>query len=491
MNFEYIRYILGSILIFQGGFMLIPSGVALIYKEHTGISFLISSTICLVIGILLTRKKPRNNAFYAKEGFFSVAICWVAFSVSGALPFIITQEIPSVTDALFEIVSGYTTTGSTILPDVEALSKCLLFWRSFTHWIGGMGVLVFVLCVLPLAGGNNMHLMRAESPGPSVGKLVPRIRSTAMILYGIYTALTVMECILLLLGGMSFFDAITTSFGTAGTGGFGIKNSSIADYNTFIQNVVAVFMVLFGVNFNIYFLLLVRKPKQALKSEEMCSYFGIILISTILIAINIKSSYASLGTSFQQAFFQVSSIITTTGFSTTDFNLWPTFSKTILVLLMFIGACGGSTGGGIKVSRIVIAWKNVRNEVASFIHPKSVHTVRMEGKKVSNDIVRSVNTYIVIYILVFVVSVLLISLEGFSLETSFTSVAATLNNIGPGLDGVGPLENFAGFSVFSKCILMFDMLAGRLELIPMVVLFSPRSWNANSQVSTAVTNLKF
>lgn len=479
MNYRFIAYIMGWILNIQGVFLLVPSLVALYYKEESGFAFLIAAGISLALGALATVKKPKNKSFYAKDGFVSVALGWVVLSISGALPFIISREIPSVFDALFETISGYTTTGATILTDVEALSKSLLFWRSFTHWIGGMGILVFVLCILPLAGGNNMYLMRAESPGPSVGKLVPRVRSTAVILYGIYTALTALECVLLLIGGMGFFDAVCTSFATAGTGGFGIRNSSIADYNVFLQNVIAVFMVIFGVNFSIYFLILVRKPKQILKSEELRTYLGIVLASTVLIGFNVRDSFSSIWEALQQAFFQVSSIITTTGFATTDFNLWPTFSKCILVMIMFVGACAGSTGGGIKVSRIVIAYKNIKNGIENFVHPKSVRIIRMEGKKVSNEVVRSVNTYIVLYFAVFVASVLLISLENFSFETSFTSVAATLNNIGPGLDGVGPMENFAKFNPFSKCVFMFDMLAGRLELIPMVILFSPWIWRKN------------
>lgn len=479
MNYRFIAYIMGWILNIQGVFLLVPSLVALYYKEESGFAFLIAAGISLALGALATIKKPKNKSFYAKDGFVSVALGWVVLSISGALPFIISREIPSVFDALFETISGYTTTGATILTDVEALSKSLLFWRSFTHWIGGMGILVFVLCILPLAGGNNMYLMRAESPGPSVGKLVPRVRSTAVILYGIYTALTALECVLLLIGGMGFFDAVCTSFATAGTGGFGIRNSSIADYNVFLQNVIAVFMVIFGVNFSIYFLILVRKPKQILKSEELRTYLGIVLASTVLIGFNVRDSFSSIWEALQQAFFQVSSIITTTGFATTDFNLWPTFSKCILVMIMFVGACAGSTGGGIKVSRIVIAYKNIKNGIENFVHPKSVRIIQMEGKKVSNEVVRSVNTYIVLYFAVFVASVLLISLENFSFETSFTSVAATLNNIGPGLDGVGPMENFAKFNPFSKCVFMFDMLAGRLELIPMVILFSPWIWRKN------------
>ena len=476
MNFGFIIYIIGWLLNVQGGFLLVPCIVAMIYGEKSGFAFLISAIISFILGIICTRKKPQNRSFYAKEGFITVALGWIVFSISGALPFIISGEIPDVFNALFETISGYTTTGATILSDVESLSKSLLFWRSFTHWIGGMGVLVFILSILPLAGGNNMHLMRAESPGPSVGKLVPRVRSTAMILYGIYAALTVLECILLLLGGMSAFDAINTSLATAGTGGFGIRNTSMAEYSVYIQNVVAVFMVLFGVNFSIYFLLLVRKPKDALKSEELRTYLGIILISTVVIGFNIRDSFSSIWMALQQAFFQVGSIITTTGFSTLDFNMWPSLSKSILVILMFIGACAGSTGGGIKVSRIIISWKNLRNEISSFVHPKSIQVIRLEEKKVGSEVLRSVNVYLVLYVLIFAASVLLISLENGSFETNFTAVAATLNNIGPGLDGVGPMENFGTFSAFSKCVFMFDMLAGRLELIPMIILFSPWVW---------------
>lgn len=476
MNFGFITYIIGWILNFQGVFLLVPCIVAMIYNEKSGIAFLLSSLISFAIGALFVRKKPKNRAFYAKEGFISVALGWIVLSVSGALPFFISGEIPDVFNALFEAISGYTTTGATILSDVESLSKCILFWRSFTHWVGGMGVLVFVLCILPLADGNNMHLMRAESPGPSVGKLVPKVRSTATILYGIYTALTVIECILLLFGKMSLFDAITTSMATAGTGGFGIKNDSMASYSMYIQNVVAIFMFIFGVNFNIYFLLLVRKPKEVFQSEELRTYLAIVLISTLIIGFNISSSFETIGASIQQAFFQVSSIITTTGFSTVDFNHWPELSKFVLVGLMFIGACAGSTCGGIKISRIIIAWKNLKNEISSFVHPKRVQIIRLEGRKVGNDVVKSVNVYFVLYFLIFIASVFLISIENGSFETNFTSVAATLNNIGPGLGGVGPMENFGGFNPLSKCVFMFGMLAGRLELIPMIILFSPWIW---------------
>lgn len=476
MNFGFITYIIGWILNFQGLFLLVPCIVSMAYNEKSGFAFVISSLISLTVGMLFTRKKPTNKSFYAKEGFITVALGWIALSVSGALPFLISGEIPNVFNALFESISGYTTTGATILSDVESLSKGILFWRSFTHWIGGMGVLVFVLCILPLADGNNMHLMRAESPEPSVGKLVPKMRSTAMILYGIYAALTVVEGILLLFGGMSLFDAVTTSLATAGTGGFGIKNNSMADYSMYIQNVVAVFMFIFGVNFNIYFLMLVRKPKEILQSEELKTYLGIVLVATVVIALNISGSLSSIWVALQQAFFQVTSIITTTGFSTVDFNHWPELSKFILVGLMFMGGCAGSTSGGIKISRIIIAWKNLKNEISSFVHPKRVQVIRLEGRKVGNDVVKSVNAYFVLYALLFIGSMFLICIENGSFETNFTAIAATLNNVGPGLAGVGPMENFGGFSPFSKCVFMFGMLAGRLELIPMIILFSPWIW---------------
>ena len=489
MNFGFITYIIGWILNFQGLFLLVPCIISMIYNENSGFAFIISSIISFAVGFLFTRKKPKNRSFYAKEGFISVALGWIALSVSGALPFIISGEIPNIFNALFESISGYTTTGATILSDVESLSKCLLFWRSFTHWIGGMGVLVFVLCILPLADGNNMHLMRAESPGPSVGKLVPKVKSTAMILYGIYTVLTIIECILLLFGKMSLFDAVTTSLATAGTGGFGIKNNSMADYSMYIQNVVAIFMFIFGVNFNIYFLFLIRKPKEVLQSEELRTYLGIVLISTLIIGINISGSLSSIWVGIQQAFFQVSSIITTTGFSTVDFNTWPEVSKFILVGLMFIGGCAGSTCGGIKISRIIIAWKNLKNEISSFVHPKRVQIIRLEGRKVGSDVVKSVNAYLVLYLILFVVSVFLISIENGSFETNFTAIAATLNNIGPGLDGVGPMENFGAFNPLSKCVFMFGMLAGRLELIPMIILFSPWVWKNNRSYSQRTMKL--
>lgn len=476
MNIGIVFYFLGWVLGIEGILMILPCVVALIYQEPSGFYFLGVALFCGISGWLLAHKKLKSTVFYAKEGFVAVSLSWIVLSFFGALPFFLSGEIPLLEDALFEVISGFTTTGASVLSDVEALSRCMLMWRSFTHWIGGMGVLVFILAVLPLAGGYNIHIMRAESPGPSVGKLVPRVRTTAKILYLIYLFITVVQIILLLFTGMPLFDAMAMSFGTAGTGGFGIVNSSCGDYTALQQWIFTIFMILFGVNFNVYYLFLIRKPKDALHCEEMRGYLGIILVSTLLITWNIRGMFPNILTALRHAAFQVGSIITTTGYSTTDFDLWPGFSKTILVSLMFIGACAGSTGGGIKVSRIAIAVKTVNKELSSLIHPRNVKVLKYEGKPIEHNVLRSINTYLVAYILIFVVSLLLISLDNFDLTTNFTAIAATLNNIGPGLEKVGPTCNFGIFSPFNKYILMFDMLAGRLELFPMLLLFSPRTW---------------
>lgn len=476
MNIGIVFYFLGWVLGIEGILMILPCLVALIYQEPSGFYFLGVALFCGISGWLLAHKKLKSTVFYAKEGFVAVSLSWIVLSFFGALPFFLSGEIPLLEDALFEVISGFTTTGASVLSDVEALSRCMLMWRSFTHWIGGMGVLVFILAVLPLAGGYNIHIMRAESPGPSVGKLVPRVRTTAKILYLIYLFITVVQIILLLFTGMPLFDAMAMSFGTAGTGGFGIVNSSCGDYTALQQWIFTIFMILFGVNFNVYYLFLIRKPKDALHCEEMRGYLGIILVSTLLITWNIRGMFPNILTALRHAAFQVGSIITTTGYSTTDFDLWPGFSKTILVSLMFIGACAGSTGGGIKVSRIAIAVKTVNKELSSLIHPRNVKVLKYEGKPIEHNVLRSINTYLVAYILIFVVSLLLISLDNFDLTTNFTAIAATLNNIGPGLEKVGPTCNFGIFSPFNKYILMFDMLAGRLELFPMLLLFSPRTW---------------
>ena len=456
--------------------MLLPCAIALIFHETAGWYFVGIGLLCGVIGWTLGHKRPTNTVFYAKEGFVSVALSWIVLSLFGAMPFYLSREIPRFEDALFEVISGFTTTGTSILPDVEALSHCMLVWRSFTHWIGGMGVLVFLLAILPMASGYNMHIMRAESPGPSVGKLVPRVKTTAKILYLIYFAMTVIQMVLLFFSGMPWFDTLCISLGTAGTGGFGILNSSCGSYTLFQQAVITVFMILFGVNFNFYYLMLIKKPKEALQSEEVRYYFGIILVSALLIAWNIRGQFANIFLAFHHALFQVGSVITTTGFSTVDFDLWPSFAKWILVTLMFMGACAGSTGGGLKVSRVVIAFKTASREIQSLIHPRSIKVLKFEGKTVDQSIIKSLGAYLAGYFVVFFVSVLIVSLDNMDLETNFTAIAATFNNIGPGLAKAGPTCNFAFFSPLSKFVMMFDMLAGRLELFPMLVLFSPRTW---------------
>ncbi len=477
MNKKVIIYLMGWILNIEAVFMLLPCITAWIYRETSGFWFLAVMAACGGIGLICTHKKPENMVFFAKEGFVSVALSWVVLSFFGALPFYLSGEIPKFEDAMFEVISGFTTTGTSILPDVESLSKCMIMWRSFTHWIGGMGVLVFILSILPLAGGYNMYIMKAESPGPSVGKLVPKVRATAKILYKIYLFMTVLQIILLMIGGMPFFDSLAISFGTAGTGGFGIKNNSMAFYESYyLQGVVTVFMILFGINFNVYHLLLTRHPKEAFRSEEARAYLGIIAASVLLITINIRGGFGSLFSAFHHAAFQVASIITTTGYSTVDFDLWPEFSKGILVVLMFIGACAGSTGGGIKVSRILILLKAVKKELGSLIHPRSVKVLKLEGKPIEHHVLRSINTFFGAYIVIFTISVLIVSLDNFDFTTNFTAVAATFNNIGPGLAGAGPAQNFSHFSPLSKYVMMFDMLAGRLEIFPMLLIFAPSTW---------------
>lgn len=476
MNYSIISYILGWVLTIESIFMFIPCIVAAIYREKEGFAFLIVALLCLAIGLLRIRKKTKSQVFYAKEGFVTVALSWIIMSIFGALPFVINRDIPSFTDALFETISGFTTTGASILSNVEALSHCSLFWRSFTHWIGGMGVFVFLLAILPLTGGYNMHLMRAESPGPSVGKFVPKVRETAKILYAIYIVMTLVEIILLLFAGMPLFDSLTVSFGTAGTGGFGIKNTSIADYNMVIQAIISIFMILFGVNFGAYFLLLGNNKKDAFKLEEVHWYLIIIAGAVAIITINTKDMFHNLFTAFHHALFQVASVITTTGYSTTDFDLWPQLSRAVLVIVMFIGACAGSTGGGIKVSRIIILVKSVKQELGYFIHPRSVKVIKMDNKPLSANSIRGVNAFFVTYTLIFVASLLIITFDNFDLVTNFTAVTATLNNIGPGLKLVGPTGNFGIFSPVAKYILMFDMLAGRLELYPILLLFTPSVW---------------
>lgn len=476
MNGSAITFIIGWILNIEAALMLPSCAVALLYRERCGWAFAVTMALCLAIGVPRVMMGMKRKVFHARESLVTVSLSWVVLSVMGALPFVLSGTIPSFVDALFETVSGFTTTGASILPAVEGLPRCMLFWRSFTHWIGGMGVLVFLLSILPLTGGYHMNLMKAESPGPSVSKLVPKVQSTAKILYGIYIVLTLLEIVLLLLGGMPLFDALTTAFGTAGTGGFGVRNDSIAGYSPYLQYVITVFMILFGINFNVYFLILIRRAGQLIHSEELWTYLGIIGGSILAIAINIRSMYGTLEETFRHAAFQVGSIITTTGFATTDFDQWPQFSRTILVLLMFIGACAGSTGGGIKVSRLLILMKTVRREFHCYLRPRETRCLRLEGHPLENEVVRSVNVFLITYVVLFSLSVLLVSLDEYDLVTNFTAVAATLNNIGPGLNLVGPTQNFSLFSPAVKLLLTFDMLAGRLELFPVLLLFFHRTW---------------
>ena len=471
-----IAYILGWIMKLEGLFMLIPVLVALIYREHNGVWFAIVAVCALVFGAVVTHKKPESNVFYMREGCIATAMSWFIMSVIGCLPFFLSGEIPSFTDALFETVSGFTTTGSTILSDVESLSYCMLFWRSFTHWIGGMGVLVFLLAVIQMTGGSNMNLLRAESPGPAVGKLVPRMMHTARILYVIYLGMTVILFVLLVCGKMSVFESLTTAFSTAGTGGFGIRNDSLASCSPYIQWIVTIFMILFGVNFNAFYFLLLRKWKQLFHMEEVWAYFGVIVAAILIIMTNTYGWVGNVMENLRNTSFQVGSIITTTGFMTVDFDQWPSLSRYVMLFLMMIGACAGSTGGGMKVSRLIIWFKEIRKEIASLLHPRSVKVLKTEGKVIEPSVVSSVNAYFITYFFLYAASVLIVSLDNFDFTSNFTAVAATLNNIGPGLGAVGPTCNFGGFSILSKLVLMFDMLAGRLELFPMLLLFSPSTW---------------
>lgn len=476
MNYKIVCYIVGWILKFESIFLLLPLGVSLIYKEETWYAYLGVAGLCLLFGILLSLKKPVNAKLYTREGFVSVALSWILMSIFGAIPFVVTGDIPSYVDALFEIVSGFTTTGASILSDVEALTNSGLFWRSFSHWIGGMGVFVFIMAILPLMGGTTMNLMKAESPGPSVDKLVPHVKDTAKILYGIYIGITILEIVLLCIFGMPIFDAVCTSFGTVGTGGFGIKNDSLTSYAPVLQNIVTIFMILSGVNYMAYFLLLSKKLKGAIHLDEVRWYFIIIGLAILLLCIDTRQIYVGLAESLRHCSFQVASIITTTGFCTYDFDIWPQFSKTILVILMFVGACAGSTGGGIKVSRLIILFKTIKKELSLLIHPREVKKIRMNGHPIAHEVVRSTNVFIAVYFCIFFISILLIGVDENDFTTNFTAIAATLNNIGPGMGLVGPTQNYSFFSDFSKFILMFDMLAGRLELFPMLILLMPSSW---------------
>ncbi len=479
MNKRLIVYILGWVLIVEGIAMQIGTLTSLIYQENEGFYFLITGIACIILGLIAVKvKKPKNMVLYQKAGFAATALSWILLSFAGCLPFWLSGEIPSFIDAFFETVSGFTTTGSTILTNVEALSHGMLIWRSFSHWLGGMGVIVFLLAIIPKLGGQqNIYLMKAESPGPIIGKALPHMRSYAALLYSIYMGLTALEIILLLFGGMGIFDALNTGFATAGTGGFGIHNNNIAAYDSYyIQTVIAVFMLLFGINFSFYILLIARKFLNAFRMQELWVYLGIVAVSTAVITFNISSLYPTLYDAFHQSFFYVSSIITTTGFGIVDVNQWPELSKSVIIIITFIGAMAGSTGGGFKVSRIILLFKEIHKEFSLLIHPRNVKSVRMDGKTVDHNTMRTTSMYLVLYIGIFAFSMLLISIDNKDFTTTFSSVAANLNNTGPGLGSVGPVGNYADFSILSKIVFIFDMLAGRLELFPLLLLFSPSAW---------------
>lgn len=478
MNYRMILFTTGRIVLFEAIMLCLPAIVSLIYGESCFYAFLIAMGVSLAVGGgLWLFSKPKDSVIYAKEGFITVALVWVVLSAIGAMPFTLSGEISSYIDAFFETVSGFTTTGASILTDVESVSHGLLFWRSFTHWIGGMGVLVFAMAVIPDMSDRSIHIMRAEMPGPIIGKIVPRVKDTAKILYLIYIVLTFVQVVFLFFGGMSLFESLVHSFATAGTGGFGIKADSITSYSPYIQWVIGIFMLIFGVNFNLYYLVLIRRFKSALSSNELWVYLGIVVVSTASVCANIMPYISDFGESVRTAFFQVSSIITTTGFVSTDFNLWPGFSKGIIITLMFIGGCAGSTAGGLKVSRVIILFKTVRLEIKRMLHPRSVSVVRFEGKPLEEDTYRSVSFYFVLYMLCLFAVVLLLCLEPFDFETNFTAAVSCFNNVGPGLASVGPMANFAAYSPMAKLLLSFAMLFGRLEIFPLIIALSPSTWS--------------
>ncbi len=480
MNRRMICYTLGRIVQVMAFLLFLPALVAVLYRESCVWDFLITIVLALGCGsVLALLSKPRDHVIYAKEGFIIVSLAWVAMSALGALPFVLSGEIPSFVNAFFETVSGFTTTGASILDNVEEMSHGLLFWRSFTHWIGGMGVLVFVMAILPNISDRSIHIMRAEMPGPIVGKLVPRAKDTAKILYLIYIVMTAVQVVLLLCGGMSLFDSLIHTFGTAGTGGFGVKSTSIGGYSPYLQWVITIFMLLFGINFNLYYLVLIRRFRSAVRSSELWWYIGIVVVSIAVITWNISDKTSMFGDSFRTAAFQVSSIITTTGYSTVDFNLWPQLSKTILLILMFIGGCAGSTAGGLKVSRVLILLKRVRRELRRMIHPRSVNSVQFEGKTIPDVTLNNVTVYLAIYFFIYFIVLLLLSFEPFDFETNFSATAACFNNVGPGFSLVGPASSYSAYSPFSKWVLSFAMLFGRLEIFPLILTLSPTTWSKN------------
>ena len=478
MNYNMISYVLGSLLRIEGILMSIPMVLAFVYGESAAQkAFLITVVVCLALGTLIRHKEPENKSIYGREGFVVVALSWIVMSLFGALPFYLSGAINGFINCFFETVSGFTTTGASILTEIEGLPMSILFWRSFTHWIGGMGILVFMLAILPMGDERSMYLMKAEAPGPMVSKLVPKVKSTAKLLYKIYIALTVIEMVLLLLGGMPLFDSVVNSFSTAGTGGFAILNSSIAGYNNaYYEYVITIFMLLFGVNFNLYYLMILRDFKSIWKNEELRYYVVIVVACIVLITGNIYSMYPTFESAFRHAAFQVAAIVTTTGFATANFDLWPEFSKTLIFCLTILGACAGSTGGGIKVSRLIILLKLAYREIRHIVHPRSINLIKLDGYKVEEDVVRGVTGYIVVYVLLLLGSFILISFDNYDFTTSLTSVVTCLGNVGPGFAMVGPVENFSFFSGFSKLVLCFDMLVGRLEIFPIIMLFAPSIW---------------
>ena len=476
MNYKTILYTLGMALYVEGVSLLLPLICALCYNESEWQCFLICSLICLSIGFLLTFKKPERKNIYAKEGFVIVSFTWIIMSIIGSLPFIMSGVIKDFVPALFEIVSGFTTTGASVLETLEGVPKSILFWRSFSHWIGGMGVLVLLVSLISLSGGSNLYLLKAESTGPSVSKLVPKVKSSTTILYGIYISLTITEIILLLVCGLDLFESLTLTFGTAGTGGFGIVDTSIGGYTPAVQWIIGIFMMLFGIDFTVYYLLLIGKIKLAFKSEEFKAYLGIIFTAVVIITINCFDYFSGIFEAVRHSFFQVSSIITTTGYGTYDFETWPLLSQMVLLALMFVGACAGSTGGGVKVSRVLILIKTVLKEIKVSAHPKSTHKIMMNGRTVERETVRAVNVFMVSYLAIMILSLLLVSFDNQNFTTTFTSVLTTLNNIGPGLGDIGPTENFSCFSNGALLVFIFDMLAGRLEIFPLLILFSKHTW---------------
>lgn len=476
MNRKKVLNILGHILQTVGALMALPLICALTFGERDWIYFFAVGAVAVLFGTLLTLIKPKDHVIYAKEGYVIVATSWLVMSAIGALPFVLSRQIPNYVDAFFETVSGFTTTGASILPNVEVLSKSMHFWRSFTHWLGGMGVLVFILAIIPNVSERSIHIIRAEMPGPVVDKLVPKAKDTAKILYLIYIGMTLAEVIMLFAGGMSFYESLVLSFGTAGTGGFAVLSTSIGSYSVYSQWVIGVFMVLFGVNFNLYYLLFLRRSVNAFKSSELWTYLSIVLVSTGIITANVYKIYGAFGTAVRNSFFQVASIISTTGYSTVDFNMWPGLSKGMLLTIMIIGACAGSTAGGIKVSRVVMLFKIISREFKRLLHPRSVSVVKVDGKTVGDDVCSSVLVYLAVYVLCFVFIFLLLSFEPFDIETNISATAACFNNIGPGFSVVGPAGSYAAYSAFSKILLSLGMLLGRLEIFPLLLLFLPSTW---------------